>query len=150
MKSVTRNLFREIGKTKNRFMSIFTICAIGVGFFSGVRATGNDMKISADNYYDQHELFDLRIMSTFGLTEGDLSAIGEIEGVSAVSASKYTDLTLSYNGKDYNTRVYSWDENNQMNQIDLLDGRFPQAEDECILNSSKLREGMKIGDKVML
>lgn len=150
VKSVTRNLFREIGKTKNRFMSIFTICAIGVGFFSGVRATGNDMKISADNYYDQHELFDLRVMSTFGLTEGDLSAIGEIEGVSAVSASKYTDLTLSYNGKDYNTRVYSWDENNQMNQIDLLDGRFPQAEDECILNSSKLREGMKIGDKVAL
>ena len=150
MKSVTRNLFREIAKTKNRFMSIFTICAIGVGFFSGVKATGNDMKITADNYYDRHELFDLRIMSTFGLTEGDLQALSQVEGVNAVGGSKYTDLTLSYDGKDYNTRIYSWDENNKMNKLELLEGRFPQAEDECILNSSKLREGMKIGDKVYL
>ena len=150
VKSVTRNLFREIAKTRNRFMSIFTICAIGVGFFSGVRATGNDMKISADNYYDSHDLFDLRVMSTFGLTEGDLQALREVEGVSAVFGSKYTDLTLSYDGKDYNTRIYSWDENNQMNKIDLLEGRLPQAEDECILNSSKLKAGMKIGDKVVL
>ena len=35
LKSVTKNIFREIARTKNRFFSIFTICAIGVGFFSG-------------------------------------------------------------------------------------------------------------------
>lgn len=57
MKSVTKNIFREIARTKNRFFSIFTICAIGVGFFSGVRATGSDMKITADNYYDAHRAF---------------------------------------------------------------------------------------------
>lgn len=150
MKAVTRNIFREIAKTKNRFMSIFTICAIGVGFFSGVRATGNDMKITADNYYDQHELFDLRIMSTFGLTEGDLQALEQVEGVSTVYGSKYTDLTLSYDSKDYNTRIYSFDEEQKMNKVDLLEGRLPQAEDECIINYSKLKAGMKIGDKVSL
>lgn len=150
MKAVTKNIFREIRKTKNRFMSIFTICAIGVGFFSGVRATGSDMKIMADNYYDEHELFDLRVMSTFGLTEGDLQALSEIEGVSEVRSSKYTDLTLSYDGKDYNTRVYSLNEESGMNRIDITEGRMPEKEDECILNSSKLREGMKVGEKVVL
>ena len=34
MKAVNKNIFREISRTKNRFFSIFTICAIGVGFFS--------------------------------------------------------------------------------------------------------------------
>ena len=150
MKAITRNIFREIAKTKNRFFSLFTICAIGVGFFSGVRATGGDMKISADNYYDEHELFDLRIMSTFGMTEGDILALEQVEGVSEVCGSKYTDLTMSYNGKDYNTRIYSLSDNSTMNRIDLLDGRLPQAENECILNSSKLREGLKIGDNVTL
>lgn len=150
MKAATRNIFREIAKTKNRFLSIFTICAIGVGFFSGVRATPDDMKITADNYYDSHDLFDLRVMSTFGLTEGDLQAISEVEGVDHVSASKYTDLTLSYNGHDYNTRVYSLGENNDMNRIDLTGGRMPQADNECILNSNKLREGMEIGGKVVM
>lgn len=150
MRAVTKNIFKEIAKTKNRFLSIFTICAIGVGFFSGVKATGGDMIITADNYYDEHELFDLRIMSTFGLTDGDLEALEQVEGVSRVSGSKYTDLTMSYDGKDYNTRVYSWNENEEMNRVDLLEGRYPQAENECILNSSKLREGMKIGDKIVL
>lgn len=150
MKAVTRNIFREIAKTKNRFFSIFTICAIGVGFFSGVRATPGDMTITADNYYDDHDLFDLRVMSTFGLTDGDLQALKNIDGIDDVSASKYTDLTLSYDGRDYNTRVYSINESSGMNRIDILDGRMPQSDDECILNSSKLRQGMNIGDKVCL
>lgn len=150
MKAVTRNIFREISRTKNRFLSIFTICAIGVGFFSGVRATPSDMKITADNYYDEHDLFDIRVMSTLGLTDDDLNALRDIDGVDNVSASKYTDLTLSYDGRDYNTRIYSINENSSMNRIDLTGGRMPQAADECVLNSSKLREGMKIGDKVTL
>ena len=150
MKAVTRNIFREISKTKNRFFSIFTICAIGVGFFSGVRATGGDMKITADNYYDAHELFDIRVMSNFGLTDGDLKSLEDTPGVDRAEASKYTDLTLSYDDRDYNTRIYSLNENNVLNRIDLTGGRMPQAEDECVLNSSKLREGMKIGDTVVL
>ncbi len=150
MKAVTRNIFREISKTRNRFLSIFTICAIGVGFFSGVRATPNDMKISADNYYDGHELFDIRVMSSFGLTDGDLRALEEIPGVDRAEASKYTDLTLSYNGHDYNTRIYSLNEDSVLNRIDITEGRLPHAENECVLNSSKLREGMNIGDKVEL
>lgn len=150
VKAVTRNLFREISKTKNRFFSIFTICAIGVGFFSGVRATENDMRITSDNYYDSHELFDVRVMSSFGLTDDDLKALAELDGVDNVQASKYTDLTLSCDGKDYNTRVYSIGENDTMNLVDLTDGRMPQAEDECIINSSKLKEGMEIGSTVTL
>ena len=113
MKAVTRNLFREIARTRNRFLSIFTICAIGVGFFSGVRATPSDMTITADNYYDSHDLFDIRVMSTFGLTDGDLQALSEVEGVDHVQASKYTDLTLSYDGRNYNTRIYSIGENDR-------------------------------------
>ena len=49
MKAVNKNILREISRTKNRFFSIFTICAIGVGFFSGVRATNEMMKVSADD-----------------------------------------------------------------------------------------------------
>ena len=150
MRAVTRNIFREIAKTRNRFFSIFTICAIGVGFFSGVRATGSDMKITADNYYDRHDLFDLRVMSTFGMTEGDIQSLLEVDGVTAAEGSKYTDLILNYDGKDYNTRIYSINEGGTLNKITLTDGRMPQAENECILNSSKLRAGMKIGDQVSL
>lgn len=150
MKSVTKNIFREIARTKNRFLSIFTICAIGVGFFSGVRATGGDMKITADNYYDAHELFDLRVMSTFGLTDGDLQALESVDGVTAVQGSKYSDLVFIYDGRDYNTRVYSWEESARLNSIDILEGRFPQADNECILNVRKMNGQLTVGDKITL
>lgn len=150
MKSVTKNIFREIKRTKNRFFSIFTICAIGVGFFSGVRATGSDMKMTADNYYDDHRLFDLRVMSTFGLTDGDLHALEQTEGISAVQGSKYSDLVFINDSKDYNTRVYSWNPDDKLNRIDLLEGRFPQADNECILNVRKMNGQLSVGDRLTL
>ena len=150
MRSVTKNIFREIKRTKNRFFSIFTICAIGVGFFSGVRAAGSDMKMTADNYYDDHQLFDLRVMSTFGLTDGDLQALEQTDGISAVQGSKYTDLVFINDSKDYNTRVYSWNPDDKLNRIDLLEGRFPQADNECILNVRKMNGQLSVGDRLTL
>lgn len=149
MKAFNKNILREITKTKSRFFSIFTICAIGVGFFSGVRATGGDMKVSADKYYDSHELFDLRVLSTFGLTDDDAAEIAKIDGVDGVFTSKYTDLAMHNNESEYLTRVYSWNDN-AVNKIDLRDGRFPEAENECIVSFNKLRAGLAIGDKVTM
>ena len=81
MKAANKNTLREITKTKSRFLSILFICLISVGFFSGVRATCNIMRVSADDYFDEHNLFDLRVLSTFGLTDNDLESIKDINGV---------------------------------------------------------------------
>ena len=149
MKAINKNILREIAKTKNRFFSIFTICAIGVGFFSGVRAAPNDMTVSADEYYDSHRLFDLRVLSTFGMTEADAETIAEVEGVSEVYTSKYTDLSMRCGDDKYLTRVYSWN-NNEVNIVDLKDGRFPEKENECIVSYNMLRDGIKVGDVVTM
>lgn len=149
MKAVNKNVLREITKSKSRFLSILTICAIGVGFFSGVRATPEDMIVSADDYYDSHELFDLRVLSTFGLTEEDTKAIRQVEGVSAVYTSKYTDLAMYRDDDEYLTRVYSWN-NDEVNRVDIKEGRAPQAENECIVSYNMLRDGIKVGEKVSM
>lgn len=148
MKAITKNIFREISHTKSRFLSLFTICAIGVGFFSGVRATGGDMKRSADDYYDSHRLFDLRVLSTFGLTDDDVSAINSLGGVEAFP-SKYTDLALYKDEAEYITRVYSMN-SGEVNAIDLKEGRLPAADDECLISINKLRDGIGIGDVIRL
>lgn len=149
MRATNKNIFREIKNTKGRFLSIFLICAIGVGFFSGVRATGKDMTTSADDYYDEHELFDLRVLSTFGLTESDAEAIERLEDVSGVYTSKYTDLALHCGDEELLTRVYSWN-NNDVNIVDLYDGRLPEAEDECIVSYNRLRSYVHVGDTITL
>lgn len=149
MKAINKNIFREILRSKGRFMSILLICTIGVGFFSGIKATGNDMKISADNLYDRQQLFDLRVLSTFGLTDDDAAAIQEIDGVSEVYTSKYSDLAVHYKDKEYLTRVFSWN-NDEVNKILLHEGRLPEKENECLISGNRLQDGFKLGDSVSL
>lgn len=149
MKAINKNIVREIAHSKGRFMSILLICTIGVGFFSGIKATGNDMKISADKFYDKQELFDLRVLSTFGLTDDDAAAILEIDGVSDVYTSKYSDLAVHYNDKEYLTRVFSWN-NDEVNKILLYEGRLPEAENECLISGNRLQDSFVIGDTIEL
>lgn len=149
MKAVNKNTFREISKSKSRFLSILLICAIGVGFFSGVRATCGIMKTSADDYFDGHNLFDLRVLSTFGLTGDDVKAISEVEGVDGVYPSKYTDLALHRGEEEYLTRVFS-KTSDEINKVDIFEGRAPETDEECIVSYNILHEGIKVGDKVTL
>ena len=74
-KSLLKDSFREIVKSPNRFLSIFLIVALGTAFFSGVKAAAPDMKNTADIYYDDYNLMDIRILSTMGLTDDDMEAI---------------------------------------------------------------------------
>ncbi|MCH5204135.1 MAG: FtsX-like permease family protein [Oscillospiraceae bacterium] len=150
MKAINKNTIREISKTKNRFLSILLICAIGVGFFSGVRAACDDMKTSADNYYDQNDLFDLRVLSTFGLTENDKKALLELDEVDGVFTSKYTDLSMLSGEHEYLTRVYSA-QSGEINRIEITEGRNIQNEGECIISGNFLKGGIvAIGDKITL
>lgn len=152
MKATSKNTIREIARTKSRFLSILLICMLGVGFFSGVRATQNIMKTSADDYFDEHNLFDLRVMCTFGLTENDEKALSEIDGIDGAYAAKYTDLALHKGDEEYLTRVFSYTEENNaaVNTINLFEGRMPEAEDECIISANSLRRSIPVGSKITL
>ena len=66
---------REIRRSFSRFLSIFCIVLLGVSFFAGVKSTCPDMKLTADRYFDDYRLMDIRVVSTMGLKEGDVQAI---------------------------------------------------------------------------
>lgn len=149
MNTASKNTLREITKSKSRFLSILLICAIGVGFFSGVRATGGDMIKSADVYFDEHNMFDLRVLSTFGLTDTDLEVIKEIDGVDGAYASKYTDLAMYVNDVELLTRVYSKTPD-EINTIEIYEGRAPEADDEAIINYYSFNYGVEVGGTVTL
>ncbi len=150
MKAITKNTFREIKGSKSRFLSIFLICVIGVGFFSGVRATCSDMKTSADGYYDRQNLFDLRAVSTFGLTDDDKAAIEEaLPDDCSVYASKYTDLAVYRGDKEYLTRVFSALPDG-INTPVIYEGRDIKSAGECLISCNAMHEGITLGDKITL
>lgn len=93
-KALTKEFFMSIKKTYNRFISICLIVMLGTAFFAGVKATEPDMQESADIFFDDSKLMDIRVLSTLGLTEDDVTAISAIEGVeSAIPVYTYDVLT---------------------------------------------------------
>ena len=49
-KALRKDFYREIRSSLGRFLSIFFIVAIGVAFFSGIRASEPDMRYAGDAY----------------------------------------------------------------------------------------------------
>ena len=70
-----KDFFRAIRKSIGRFFSLVFIVAIGVAFYSGIRSTEPDMRISADKTYDEYKFLDIWIRSNLGLTRDDISEI---------------------------------------------------------------------------
>ena len=70
-KALLKDTFREMRKSLGRFISIFMIVGIGVAFFAGVKASVPDMKGSADKYFDDYNLMDIKVMSTIGMSKED-------------------------------------------------------------------------------
>ena len=83
-KALRKDFYMEIRKSMGRFLSIFFIVAIGVAFFSGIRSSEPDMRLSGDAYFDEKNLMDLQIISTLGLTQDDVDAICQVKGIKDV------------------------------------------------------------------
>lgn len=145
-----KSSFREIGKTKSRFLSIFGIVAIGVGFFSGVKAAAPDMRLTADKYFDDTKLMNYRLVSTYGFDENDISALEQLDGVQVIP-SYYTDvLASSDSSSPAAARVIALNEKSEyaVNQLTLTDGRYPENENECLVSDSGMKGRLPIGATV--
>ncbi len=148
-KALRKEFYMEIRKTWNRFLSILLITALGVAFFSGIRATQPDMQLSADRYYDESRLMDLSVQGTLGLTDEDVESIAAIEGVSEVMPFYSMDLFGEVQGEQLNLQVMAVPE--AMNLLEVTQGRLPETDNECVVDKQLIETGScRIGDTVSL
>ncbi len=133
-KALRKDFFREIKKSKSRFISIFFIVALGAAFFSGVRSSEPDMRYSADHYYDKTNMMDIRVISTLGLTKQDLEAISSIEGVERAAVYMTEELSCHSEGLEYNILKIATEDG--MDDFTVEDGRYPEKSGECLLDKA--------------
>ena len=118
-----KDFFREIKKSLNRYLSILFIVALGVAFYAGIRSSEPDMRISADTYFDQTRLMDIRVIGTLGISEENVAAIEAIDGVTRAEGGYSMDYLSESEGIAYTLNVFSLCE--QMNQMTVKEGRLP-------------------------
>lgn len=142
---------REVHHTFPRFLSLLVLSALAVCFLAGLRATAPDMKLSADAYFDQQNLMDLHIASTLGLTQEDVDAIAEEEGVASVQGAYTIDALVPMDNQEMVVKVLSYSGEGDVNQPALVEGRLPEGEDECLVEPLFLElSGLSIGDTISL
>ena len=135
------DFIREVRHTYSRFLSILLLSALAVAFLVGLRATAPDMEYTADNYYDSHHLMDGYVMSTMGLTQEDLQALAQADGVDQVEGAWSVDATAV----DSIVSMRSMPE--ELNLLNVVEGRLPQQADECVTEQMLLTAlGLEIGD----
>ncbi|MDO4282267.1 MAG: FtsX-like permease family protein [Clostridia bacterium] len=154
-KAMFKDMLMEIKNTYRRFISILLIILLGAGFFAGIKAICPDMKIAADNYLDESDFMDFKLLSTFGITEEDVKAIQKVDGVDQVMPSYSFDGIVEENEKEFVIKVMTLpflnEEASYINKVELVNGRLPEKKDECVTEESFLKtSNLKIGDKLKI
>ena len=145
-KKITRkNFYMEIRRSFGRFISILFIVALGVAFFSGIRASEPSMRITGDAYFDESELMDIKAVSTLGITEDDVKAAGNVKGVGKAEGAYSADFLNIKNKKQYVLHVMS--AMKDMNKVTVSEGRMPEKVGECLVDDQM---HYKIGETVKL
>ncbi len=171
-KALLKDTLRTIKKNFSRFISIMLIIALGTAFFVGIKATAPDMFATAEKYFTEYNLFDIRIQSVAGLTDADVNAIKQLDGVEYVQGQKFTDALVKVNGEtqsdidgtQISARAYSIspkhisdflngiNDGSFMNRPQLIEGKYPTSVNECLVDASRLStpDSYKIGNTITL
>lgn len=148
MKKLYKEFFVSIRKSFKRFLSITLIVLLGVGFFAGIRATSPDMKDTLSRYYKKNNMYDIELMSNYGISQDDISKIRD-KGYD-IEGSISFDVVVNNDDSLYAVKVMSYDKNNDINKLVLLEGKMPSNSDECVIERNDYTEDYKIGDSIYL
>ena len=138
-----KNLLQTIKKSLGRYIAIVAIIALGAGIFVGLRSTKKDMIVTTQAYTDEQNMFDLRLLSTYGWYQSDVDRIAAMDGVVDAEGS----ITLDVIGQPGDTgeegvyRLHAIPE--RVSKVYLLGGRMPEGPDECLV------DGAYVDDKVL-
>lgn len=141
-----RSALREIRATKGRFLAILSIIALGVGFFTGVRGTTPAMRSTVNKFWQEHQLYDYRLISTLGWDEENVAAFQEQEGVRYAEGAQTLDaLFEDIRNNEYVFKTHSIPEH--VNGLELVEGRMPERANECLMDAG-FPNGLSVGDCV--
>lgn len=148
-RALRKNFYMEIRKSLGRFLSIFFIVAMGGAFFSGIRSAEPDMRYSADAYFDRNDFMDIQVMGTLGITEEDVTAIEQVEGVEKAEPGYSADMLVDVHGNQKILHVSSVLDS--MNDYKAEEGRMPEKSGECLMDQDfAASAGLKVGDSITL
>ncbi len=145
VKAIFKNTYREIFRSPGRFFAILTIIILGSGFLVGLRVSRNAMIETARDYLNAQNFYDFSVASTLGMTDDDVDALADLDGVNCAEGTFESDaFVLTDGGNEQVCAIYTLP--TLINVPDVIEGRLPENAGECIIdeNSSSGQIGSTI------
>lgn len=140
--AMRRNLRQSIVKSFGRYTAIAAIIALGAGLFVGLLMAKTDMVATGQYFTDQQNMFDIRLVNSYGWTQEYVDKVQHLDGVAQAEGSIWMDLIAQTgeDGEDCVYRFYSLPQD--INQVALRSGRMPEADNECLADGFHWTEDM--------
>ncbi len=146
-KTQLKDSLRNISRQKVSFLSIVIIAAMAVMAYTGLNFASEAISGNASRFYDSVKFRDVEIVSSLLVSEEDLKALKEIDGVENAELVWQSSGTLKKGNEDISVSVVSLTK--EVNVPSLVSGRLPKSADECLIDfelagKNDIREGDKI------
>ena len=148
MTPYAKTILRSIKMTLPRFLAIFAIIALGVGFFAGLKVTTPSFVHTVNGFADEYAMFDFRLISTIGFKPEDIEELAKktncvVEGSYTVDCSAFIGDETSSDTVRFLTVTKG------VNRLKLEAGRMPEKPDEILLDGYQMSSA-RIGQKLVI
>ena len=130
-----KNTIRKIKKSFGRYLSLIVIVFIGIAIFSSLQLCSPKIRDVQQHYYEDTNLMDYKINETLGLTDNDVESLKQLEHVDQVVGSYSKEV---FDGTDV-VKVHAIED--EMNGFELIDGRMPSKDEECLADANHYQVG---------
>ena len=146
--ALATDTLRTIRHSARRFLALAAICVLGTTMLIGLTIACEDLRLSADSFFDDQRLYDVSVQSTLGLTNEDVEALAALDGVDSAQGS-WSETAYTEVGDARQSVSVSSITKGGMNEPYLLEGRLPKDGGELATTSEYLEaSGKRIGDTV--
>lgn len=128
------------------------IIFLGAAVFSGLRNIPYTMAASADAYLNSHNYADLTYIATLGFSDEDVAKVRKLKGIKKVVPCYQFDALFAHKDGKSGVTVYSQEkyEKSMLDRPELLKGRYPKKENECIIDVNLGKYNYKLGHTIEL
>lgn len=145
-----KDILRTIKGNLKRFVAIVVITILGTAVFSGLKAGCDDLRTAADDFYDRQQLFDMRVLSTLGITQDDVDTLAGIEGVAHAEGGYAETAHVKVAGERASVDVKALSDSG-INEPYLVEGELPDSAGEVAVTRGYLKDsGASIGDTLTI
>ena len=138
---------RNVRKQIIPWISIVVIGMVAIIAYLSLVYTSEAIRLASSTYYDEHNFWDLQLVSALMLDEDDLASLRAVEGVENAEPVWTIGTKLLNVDKDTSVTVQALPE--KISMPELLEGRLPEKAGECAIELLlQQKQGLEIGDRV--